>query len=176
MPNPRTSALLVTLAVPLTGCYALGEVGYVNSAAVQGPGGASLVVRGGSGDPRGSSALMGIDLDLRGDASTSGSRFAFGSTAMIGTQPGWKHDWTPMLRPAVWLSPARWGPAHEASAWSTSLDLGALLLDSQATHDRGITTLGARVEYAHHPDGFAPSLLFGVFVGTGPSHSFNCCS
>ena len=158
------------------GCYALGEAGYVNSAALQGPGGASLVVRGGAGDLRDPGALMGVDFDLRGDVSTSGSRFALGGAALLGTQPGWGHEWTPIVRPGLWISPARWGPAHRASAWSTSVDLGALLYGSQATHDRGVTTLGARVEYAHHPDGLPPSLLFGVFLGSGPSHSFNCCS
>lgn len=166
----RASAAALVLPV-LAGCHYFVEPGYVNSGRLQGLGGGSLTVRGGTGDFRSGDTPAAVDVAVRGEGATSGSSVAVGLDGTIAPLADWQHAGSPYARAGVWALPARWGPAREASWFEPSVDLGWLWLSSNATESRGLMELGARVAYDAHPDGVAPSVIWGVYAGFGNSAS-----
>jgi hypothetical protein len=183
---PRNCLRFAVVAIALgnMGCYAVGELGYVNTAKPVDAFGATVAGRLGLGLVH--EGPTTLEFAFRGDLASSQSRFALGPSALFTLQSreSWSkrctptvagpctfrvdHSWSPYLRPGVWLHPVRKGTAEDASWISPSLDLGALFWPGSQ-----LVFTGVRAEYASHPDGFRDSMIWAVYVGYGWQHQMH---
>jgi len=148
--------------VALAGCFALGETGYTNTLAPHGAGGGSLVLRAGPdtlGDPYHHSL---IDLAVRADLATSGSRGAVGTS--VAYVPWNTRANSLVVRGELWLDPLRGGAADGDAFALPAAEVGWLWYP-EATED--LYSLGARAEWLGRPGSNEGSVGYFIYVGIG---------